>query len=64
MIKGICLLAILCRGICQVYGQELEPRSYAALPINLNAIAVQTGVSDGNVLLDASLPIQNFKVTA
>lgn len=51
-------------GICQVNGQELEPRSYAALPTNLNAIAVLAGVSNGNVLLDASLPIQNSKITA
>lgn len=45
-------------------GQELEPRSYAALPSNLNAIALEAGVSNGNVVGDAALPIQNLDVTA
>jgi Putative MetA-pathway of phenol degradation len=43
-------------------GQELEPRAYAALPKNLNAIAIAYAFSRGNVLTDPSLPISNFKV--
>ena len=44
-------------------GQELEPRAYAALPKNLNTIAVGYGFSRGNVLTDPSLPVSNFKVS-
>jgi len=42
--------------------QELEPRAYAALPKNLNAIAFAYAFSRGNVLTDPSLPISNFKI--
>ena len=44
--------------------QELEPRAYANLPKDLNAIALLYGVSRGNVIADPSLPIADFKVTA
>jgi hypothetical protein len=41
----------------------LDPRAYAALPKNLNTIAVGYGLQRGNVLTDPSLPISDFKVT-
>jgi len=41
----------------------LEPRAYAALPKNLNTIAVGYGFSRGNVLIDPALPVSNFKVS-
>jgi hypothetical protein len=43
--------------------QQLEPRAYAALPKNLNAVVVAYGISRGNVLTDPSLPIANFEIT-
>ena len=61
--KGITCL--LCLGSLCFYakGQELEPRAYAALPKNLNTIAVGYGFSRGNVLTDPSLPVTNFKIS-
>jgi len=44
--------------------QELEPRVYAALPKNLDVLAVVYGYSHGNVLSDPSLPISNFTINA
>ena len=44
--------------------QELEPRAYAALPKNLNAIVLVYGLSSGNVLTDPTSPIADFKITA
>src|SRR5262244_1228888 len=63
MIRGTSIICLLCLiGYC-AKGQELEPRAYAALPKNLNMIAVGYGLSRGNVLTDPSLPISNFKTT-
>ena len=56
------LLLVLVIIACRVKGQELDPRAYAALPVNMNAIALQTGVSRGNVLVDPSLPVDNLDV--
>lgn len=47
----------------QMSAQQLEPRAYAALPKNLNAVVAAYGVSRGNVLADPSLPITNFEIT-
>src|SRR5215467_2691666 len=55
----LCLLGFIG---CYANGQELEPRAYAALPKNLNAVAIAYAFSRGNVLTDPSLPISNFKV--
>ena len=44
--------------------QELEPRVYAALPKDLDVLAIVYGFSHGNVLTDPSLPITNFKITS
>ena len=43
--------------------QQLEPRAYAALPKNLNAVVAGYGISKGNVLDDPALPIANFTIT-
>ncbi|MFT3823698.1 MAG: transporter [Chitinophagaceae bacterium] len=43
--------------------QDLEPRRYAALPVKTNAIAMIYGLSRGNVVSDAALPISDFKMT-
>jgi hypothetical protein len=63
IIKITGLLIILFIFTNHLKGQDLEPRSYAALPSNLNAIAVQAGTLAGNVVSDAALPIQNLDVT-
>lgn len=57
------LLCLFCLVSFYANGQELEPRVYAALPKNLNAVAFAYGLSRGNVLTDPSLPVTDFKVT-
>src|SRR5215467_9281770 len=57
------IVCLLCLVGYYAKGQELEPRAYAALPKNLNTIAVAYGFSRGNVLTDPSLPITNFKTS-
>lgn len=57
------IIFLLCLISYYAKGQELEPRAYAALPKNLNTIAVGYGLQRGNVLTDPSLPISDFKVT-
>jgi hypothetical protein len=63
VVKGI-VIAVLCSSPFAGMCQELEPRVYANLPKNLNAVAFVYGLSKGNVLADPSLPITGFKITA
>ncbi len=46
-----------------VNGQELEPRAYAALPKNMNALLGVYALSSGNVITEPTLPIKDFKIT-
>ena len=41
-------------------GQELEPRTYANVPVGVNFIAVVYGFSSGNVFMDPALPIEDL----
>ena len=63
MTRRKCIIFLLCLVSYCAKSQELEPRAYAALPKNLNTIAVGYGLQRGNVLTDPSLPISDFKVT-
>lgn len=58
----ILLLGLIAFGAdyAHVSGQELEPRTYANIPVNMNFLAVGFGHSSGNVLLDPSLPIEDL----
>ena len=56
----ILFLTTLLAGYAPVSGQELEPRTYANIPVNMNFLAVGFGHSSGNVLLDSSLPIEDL----
>ena len=40
--------------------QELEPRLYQNAPVGLNALVFGYGYSAGNILVDSSLPIEDF----
>ncbi len=40
--------------------QELEPALYQNAPVGLNAALVSYGFSRGNILIDSSLPIEDF----
>lgn len=44
--------------------QEIEPRNYANIPVGFNAIAAAYSYSAGNVVSDASLPLQNFHISS
>jgi hypothetical protein len=44
--------------------QEIEPRTYANVPAGMNALALAYSWSRGNILTDATLPIEDFRVTA
>ena len=63
MIREESLICLLCFFNDYTKSQEVEPGVYAALPKNLNTIAVGCGFSRGNVLIDPSLPVTNFKVS-
>ena len=58
--KSVCVILLLL-GLLQA--QEVEPRAYANLPTRLNVLALAYSWSHGNIINDASLPIEDFKVT-
>jgi hypothetical protein len=62
-VKCLIIVGLFCT--CPYYprAQQLEPRAYAALPKNFNAIVFAYGLSRGNVLADPALPITNFTIT-
>jgi len=48
----------------QGLAQELEPRAYRTLPIGLNAFVLAGVYSNGNVVADATSPIQDLELTS
>ena len=42
--------------------QELEPRAYRALPTGLDFLAVSYQFSSGNVVFDATSPVENLEI--
>lgn len=44
--------------------QELEPRAYSNIPIGMNFALVGYGYTEGNVLVDASIPLEDAEITA
>jgi hypothetical protein len=60
------LLAILAIAMCsqRAAGQELEARAYAPNPVGARFLVLSFSHSDGDVLLDASSPIENFAISA
>lgn len=63
MIKAVWSLCMLSLAGQYLRGQDLEPRRYAALPKDMNAVAMVYGLTRGNVVSDAALPIADFKLT-
>ena len=53
------LALLLLFPIC-ISAQNLDPRAYARVPIDMTFIGVGVSYSYGNVLLDPSLPLQNL----
>ena len=44
--------------------QELEPRSYSVIPKGYNVVAISYTFSHGNVVADATSPIEELVTTA
>ncbi|MBC5773647.1 transporter [Pontibacter sp. KCTC 32443] len=58
-------LLLICVGFSgSANSQELEARAYANLPKDLNAVALGYAYTKGSVAVDASLPIEDFTLTA
>jgi len=59
--RGVLFLwAFVALSASLLWGQELEPRSYAQTPTGVNFIAVGYAFSTGNVLMDPALPIEGL----
>jgi hypothetical protein len=54
-------LSLLLLACAPALAQELEPRSYAGGPVDINFVALGYASSDGNMLFDASLPISDVQ---
>jgi len=46
----------------QSYAQDLEPRTYANVPVKLNFFVVGTGYTSGAVLFDPTIPLENAHI--
>lgn len=55
------MLGLLFSG--SIHGQEMEPRSYAVVPVGLHALAAGFTYSSGNVVMEGNSPLQNLDVT-
>ena len=56
-----CILAIsLLFIIEESQGQDLDPRAYARIPVRLTVVVAGFGYSDGGVVTDATLPVQDM----
>lgn len=47
-----------------VFGQELEPRAFAHLPVGLNFAAFGYGYTGGGVAVDPTVPLEDVKISA
>jgi hypothetical protein len=54
----------LAAGPAPVNAQQLEPRAYAANPVGANFVLASVLHNEGEVMLDASVPIEDFEVKA
>ncbi|TFH01299.1 MAG: transporter, partial [Calditrichales bacterium] len=54
---------LLCAFIRILYAQEIEPRAYSNIPVNLNAAGFAYSLSHGSVITDATLPLKDLEVT-
>jgi hypothetical protein len=63
---ALMLLALLALGLGPqvAAGQELEARAYAPNPVGARFLVMSWSHSEGDILLDASAPIQDFEIGA
>lgn len=55
---GLLILSTLFQ-LCPAFAQELEPKTYTNAPVDLQVLAYGFGYTEGAVLPDASIPIEN-----
>jgi hypothetical protein len=60
----IIVLTIILFTAYGINAQEIEPRNYSCLPTGVNAVVAAYSISDGNVVSDASSPIQGLSLTS
>lgn len=46
-----------------LFGQELEPRAYASAPVGLHVLSATYSISDGSVVMDPTLPVEDVTAT-
>jgi hypothetical protein len=61
--KPAFILLAFCLGAFASTAQELEPRNYTNLPKGMNVLMGVYGLTHGNVVADAALPITDFTLT-
>lgn len=63
MIRLCRTLAVLCQLLwaTQMSGQDLDPRAYARVPVDVTVLVVGFAYSDGGVLTDNTSPIQDLQ---
>jgi len=47
-----------------LFGQDLDPRAYARVPVNLTTLVTGFSYAYGGVVTDVTLPVKNIKATA
>ena len=57
------VLAVLLSAPALAIGQELEPRAYSPSPVGVNFLSVSGGRSQGSVLLDPSIALEDVSAT-
>jgi len=58
----ILLLAVVLGWVGSACGQDLEPRSYTNIPVGLNFLVAGYGYTEGSVLSDPSIPLEDADV--
>jgi len=58
----LCIIMMV-TAVADLHAQELEPRAYSNAPIGLNFLLAGYGYTDGDVLLDPSVPLENAHAT-
>ena len=61
--KIIILIVVYLISAKNLLAQEMEPRNYASVPVGLNIGVMSYSYSDGNIVADATSPIESLELT-
>lgn len=56
------LITLYFFGHTTLFAQDLEPRTYANVPVGLNFVVAGTAFNTGSVLFDPTFPLENAKI--